>query len=112
MAPSNVIFNKTASSFRLSLTGKANEYNEKTMTWSTSISSFKCAFQTLNGDEVQTPEGKMVIASHVIYCLSGINIKPGDRISFGNRLYDVSFVSNESSRDNHFKLYLNQVTSI
>lgn len=110
--PSSVMLNKTAKSYRRVL-GSKNEYGEASTSWSTQVSSFKCAFQTNSSSngEAQAIAGQMILASHILYCLSTVNIKAGDRIEITSKLYEVKLVSNEAERDSHLKIYLNRITA-
>jgi hypothetical protein len=110
--PSDKMLNKTGKVWRRTLDG-SNEYGEKSSTWTEIVSSFKCAFQTNSSSngEAQAIAGKMILASHILYCLTTVNIKAGDRVEISSKLYDVKLVSNEAERDSHYKVYLNRITA-
>ena len=109
--PSDVMLNKTAKSYRR-VAGTENEYGEPASSWTTQVASFKCAFQTNSSSngEAQVIAGKMILASHILYCLVGTDIKGGDRIEITSKLYEVKLVSNEAERDSHLKAYCNRIT--
>jgi len=110
--PSDIMLNKTAKVWRRTLDG-SNEYGEKSSTWTETVTSFKCAFQTNSSSngEAQVIAGQMILATHILYCLIGTNIKGGDRVEIGSKLYEVKLVSNEAERDSHLKIYLNRITA-
>lgn len=108
--PSDVMLNKTAKCYRRVL-GVVNEYGEKTSTWTTQVTSFKCAFQSKSGDNTQLIPGTAILADYVLYCLIETDIKSGDRVEYVSKLYEVKFVSNESERNSHLKVYLNRITA-
>ena len=109
--PSSNMLNKAAKVWRRQL-GTVNEYGEKSSSWSTQVTTFKCAFQTntSSNGETQAVAGQMILASHILYCLSTIDVKAGDRIEISSKLYEVKLVSNEAERDSHLKVYLNRIT--
>lgn len=110
--PSDAMLNKTAKCYRRAL-GAVNEYGEKATSWTTQVSSFKCAFQTNSSSngEAQAIGGLMILASHILYCLTTTDIKAGDRVEIASKLYEVKLVSNEAERDSHYKVYLNRITA-
>ena len=109
--PSDIMLNKVAKCYRRAL-GALNEYGEKSSSWNTQVSSFKCAFQanSSSNGETQAIAGQMILASHILYCLITTDVKAGDRIEIGSKLYEVKLVSNEAERDSHLKIYLNRIT--
>lgn len=110
--PSDIMLNKTFKVYRRSL-GSVNEYGEKSTSWTTQVTTAKCAFQTNSSSDgqVQAIAGKMILASHILYCLIGTDIKGGDRVEINSKLYEVKLVSNEAERDSHLKIYLNRITA-
>jgi hypothetical protein len=110
--PSDTMLNKTAKIYRRN-SGSTNEYGESATSWTTQVASFKCAFQTNSSSngEAQVIAGKMILASHILYCLIGTDIKAGDRVEIISKLYEVKLVSNEAERDSHLKVYLNRITA-
>lgn len=110
--PSDKMLNKTGIVYRRSA-GAENEYGEPATSWITQVASFKCAVQTNSSSngEAQAIGGLMILATHILYCLSTIDIKGGDRVGVGTKLYEVKLVSNEAERDSHYKVYLNRITA-
>ena len=111
--PSDKMFNKTAKVWRRVLASTKNEYGENTASWTNQVVSFKCAFQTNSSSngEAQAIAGQMIIATHILYCPIGTNIKGGDRVEYSSKLYEVKLVDNAAERNSHLKVYLNRITA-
>lgn len=89
--------------------GAINEFGEAADTWA-SVASLSAVIQPANGKFKREDGGIMKTSSHTLYCLTGANIKEGDKVKYADEFYDVLFVADAAGRAHHNEVELLKLT--
>lgn len=97
-------YNKTA---RLKArTDVTNELGvDYTSTWTT-VSTIKCALETLSKSERFIEGTEKLFATHRMYCATGTTIDETYRVTIGSKTYKVRSVENPMEMDKHLEIML------
>jgi len=103
----NDLYTKEAVRSRKSIVSR-NNFGEPIFSTANSI-SFKCAFQPDNGSFEIQESGKVTKSTHRVYCSTTVDVVAGDALIIDSTIYRVLVVMNDSGRDHHFKVMLEEV---
>lgn len=88
--------------------GTVNEYGESNETWPT-VTTIVGVIQPKSGNVGRQENGEQISSTHRMYCLSGSNIRQGDRVQLGSDVYQVLSVVDAAARAHHYQCDLRQV---
>ena len=88
--------------------GAKNEYGESAETWGL-VGTIVGVIQPKPGNVSRQENGEQITSDGTMYCLSGANIQPADKVQLNDKEYSVVSVLDSAARAHHYEIVLKAV---